>query len=324
MKKIQVVYLYYFRDEAHGEYMVVFRNLSQKFTPVMNLLVQDFGNFKNLLDEELKLINAMKKSDYTEPITDAGQRIDRIIVGMNMVIESALHHFDDAVVTAAKSLKNRFADFGHITRKSYEEEILDVNLLIADLLSVEYSTKVNTVGLKPWLTKLQSEEASFEQLLDLRNVETSVKPKGQVKTIRRDVDVVYHRMIDRLNAAAMLDTSATYDTFIAQLNAQITYFNDRYHHAAKNISTGGACTIEAIPTQLYTGTPLTPLTKVYYREEGQPTLELVFAKDYFVTYRNNIEIGTATLAIHGKGAYRGQVAVKFNIARRPESQEDEK
>ncbi|MDR1455786.1 MAG: hypothetical protein LBJ01_09055, partial [Tannerella sp.] len=61
-----------------------------------------------------------------------------------------------------------------------------------------------------------------------------------------------------------------------------------------------------------------PLTKVYFREEGHPTLELVFAKDYYVTYRNNIEVGTATMTIHGKVAYRGQVTVKFNIARQPE------
>lgn len=37
--------------------------------------------------------------------------------------------------------------------------------------------------------------------------------------------------------------------------------------------------------------------------------------DFSVTYRNNVNVGTATLILHGKGAYKGQKIVTFNIAR---------
>jgi hypothetical protein len=318
MKKILTVYLHYFRNEAHGEFMVTVRDLILKIPLVQTLLAIYFTDFRNLVTKEQQLINAMKKSDYTEQITDASHRVDRTIIGMNEVLASALHHFEASVVNAAKSLHNRFEAFGNIARKSYEEETYAVNLLITDLLSAEYAAKVNTVGLKPWLTELQAAEAAFELLLGQRSLETSQKPQGEVKEVRHELDVIYHKMTDRVNAAVTMDTSGQYDPFIIQLNTQITYFNDRYHHAPKDLSVGGACTIEAIPTQIYSGKLLTPLTKVYFREEGKPTVELNFAKDYFVTYKNNIEVGTATLVIHGKGAYRGQVTVKFNIARVPE------
>jgi hypothetical protein len=318
MKKILTVYLHFFRNEAHGEFMVVVRNLIQKISIIQTLLAMYFTDFKNLIEKEQQLINAMGKSDYTAQIADAGHRVDRTIVGMNEVLASALHHFDVNVVNAAKSLRNRFDDFGNIAKKSYEEETYAVNLLITDLLSADYAAKVNTVGLKPWLTELQAAEAAFELLFGQRNVETFQKPQGTVREVRHDLDVIYRKMADRVNAAATMDSSNSYDAFIGQLNVEIAYFNDHYHHPAKDLSVGGACVIEAIKTQIYSGKPLTPLTKVYFHEEGKPAVELVFARDYFVTYKNNIEVGTATLAIHGKGAYRGQVTVKFNIARVPE------
>jgi hypothetical protein len=123
-------------------------------------------------------------------------------------------------------------------------------------------------------------------------------------------------MTDRINAANTMDGGSTYTDFIAQLNAEITYFNEHsHHHARKDIGAGDHCVVETIDTQKYTEKAVTPIPKGYYREEGKPTVELVFAKDFSVTYKNNKEVGTAELTLHGKGAYKGQKTVTFNIAR---------
>ncbi|MDR3261023.1 MAG: hypothetical protein LBT78_04225 [Tannerella sp.] len=45
----------------------------------------------------------------------------------------------------------------------------------------------------------------------------------------------------------------------------------------------------------------------------------VNSKDFTVTYRKNIEVGTADLIIHGKGAYKGTKTVTFNIAEQMEN-----
>jgi hypothetical protein len=293
--------------------MVVFGNMVRKFPEVEILLEMYMEDFSSLLDRELQLINTMKKSDYTEQIAEAAQRVDRTVIGMNAVIAAALHHFDPETVADAKSLRNRFDAFGGIVKKSYEEETVIVNLLIADLMSSEYAMKVNIVGLDPWLAELRANESAFEQLLERRNLETSEKAKGPIKSARQSLDILYHKMTDRVDAAATMSAANTYDGFIAQINAEITYFNNRYHHAPKNIAVGGASLIEPVDTQTFTGLPVTPLPKVWFREDGQKAVELVFAKDFFVTYKNNVEAGTATLVIHGKGGYKGQVSVKFNI-----------
>jgi hypothetical protein len=65
---------------------------------------------------------------------------------------------------------------------------------------------------------------------------------------------------------------------------------------------------EPIATQKYTGKAITPLPEVYY--EGK---ELTFANDYSLTYHNNIEVGEATIIMHGKGRFNGQHERKFNI-----------
>jgi hypothetical protein len=54
---------------------------------------------------------------------------------------------------------------------------------------------------------------------------------------------------------------------------------------------------------------------VHYREDGKETVQLSLGADFAVTYKNNVHVGTAELTIHGKGAYKGQKTVTFNIAR---------
>jgi hypothetical protein len=59
-----------------------------------------------------------------------------------------------------------------------------------------------------------------------------------------------------------------------------------------------------------TGKAITPIPVMYY--EGT---ELVFAVDFSLTYKNNVDVGEATVIMHGKGRFNGQHIRKFNIAR---------
>jgi hypothetical protein len=316
MKKILTAHLHFFRNEAHYEFMVVFRNLLLKFSAVQAVVAALYSAFTALLAKEEALINAMRKSDYTKQIADADHRVDRTITGMHGIISAAAHHFDPAMVAAAQSLHNRFAAFGDIAKKSYEEETAAVNLLIADLNSPEYTSKVALIGMAPWVTELQTAETEFERLLGERNVEIADKPQGQVRGIRHEIDKVYHPMINRIDAADTMDGTGAYIQFILELNAEITYFNEHnHHHARKDISVGDHCVVEEIGVQKYTGKAVTPIPKGFYREDDKPTVELTFAKDFSVTYKDNEKVGTAEVTLHGKGAYKGQKTVTFNIAR---------
>lgn len=66
--------------------------------------------------------------------------------------------------------------------------------------------------------------------------------------------------------------------------------------------------IEGLQNQTWTGSPVTPRPKVVVGEE---TLDE--GVDYELDYENNVDAGTATLIIVGKGSYCGELRVSFEI-----------
>lgn len=66
--------------------------------------------------------------------------------------------------------------------------------------------------------------------------------------------------------------------------------------------------ISAIPTQVYTGKPLIPAVKVTYEDKI-----LVNGQDYKLSYKNNKNIGTATVTVAGIGRYEKSLSGKFTI-----------
>lgn len=66
--------------------------------------------------------------------------------------------------------------------------------------------------------------------------------------------------------------------------------------------------ISPVNDQVYTGTPFTPELVI---RDGSYTLQK--NKDYTLTYQNNVNVGVATITIVGKGNYKDNKELKFNI-----------
>ena len=73
-------------------------------------------------------------------------------------------------------------------------------------------------------------------------------------------------------------------------------------------------TVVDIPDQNYTGIALTPALTVYKAGTTTPALEL--DTDYTAEYSNNINAGTATVTVTGKGNYSGTQTKTFTIVKR--------
>ena len=69
-----------------------------------------------------------------------------------------------------------------------------------------------------------------------------------------------------------------------------------------------ASMVQNIAAQTYTGSPIVPELTVKDRETA-----LSKDTDYTVKYQNNLNAGTATVTLTGKGNYAGSVEIKFNI-----------
>ncbi|MDR1681528.1 MAG: DUF6261 family protein [Prevotellaceae bacterium] len=319
MGKIRTIYFSYFRAISHYEYLKEFATLlnATAYADVKTAVTALLPEFTAAVAAEEALVNRMRKSDLTAPIAATDARVDRCLTGMLSAIISAQHHFTPAVAAAAESLHNRFLAFGNIREKDYEAESASVNLLIADLNSTEYSAKAALVGLAPWIAELTAAEGAFEALMRQRYAETALKPQGTVADARHRSEAAYRPIVERIDAAAVMsETPAVFETFITNLNAIIDYFNEHApHRVRKNLSAAGRTVIEPIPTQHYTGEPITPAPVVYYREDdvAAAVVRLEMGRDFDVTYKNNDKVGMAQLTIHGKGAYKGKVLTTFSI-----------
>jgi hypothetical protein len=313
MYQIKEIYFSRLRNEAHYEFFVVVSVLVENFPEVGRVVKLQIDILNEVLDREKHLLDAARASAYTQLIAEADHRVDYTISSIKAVVKAQIHAFNKEVAEAARVLNLRIKEFGNIQQRGYEEESAAVQVLLSDL-NGKLATQVKLVGLKEWIDELNTAEAEFTSLYMNRNVETAGKPQDRMLDIRRQIQEVYRQMIILIAAAVLTEPREEYIEFIAQLNTQIKYFNEHsHHHTRKDISVGNHCIIEPIETQSYTSKAITPIPKVSYREEGKPTLELGFAVDFFVTYKENVDVGMAKCIVHGKGDYKGQMTVPFMI-----------
>jgi hypothetical protein len=305
--KILTIYFTYLRAEAHYQFLLLVQKLLNTYYAVVAIVADLLPQFNELLTLESKLVDAVRASEYTAELAEIDKRIDRDIVGINAAVKSALHHFDPDVVKAAQNLELRLKSFrGEIDKKSYEEESAAVKILVADLQTT-YAAQIAKVGIVEWVAELSAAQAVFEQLFITRNAELAGRPQERLSDVRKQIDAVYRLMMERIDAYNVLHTGDdTCLQFVNELNREIAYFNEHSHrHAKVDIA---HAVVASIPDKPYEGEPVIVLPEVMY--EGK---KLVFTVDYEVSYKNNNSPGTATLTVHGKGSFKGQKIVSFNI-----------
>jgi hypothetical protein len=304
--KILKVHFSHLRNEAHYQFLLLVQNLFERYPSVAAIVSELSPRFGELLTLEGQLTDAVRASEYTAELAEADRRVDRDIVGINAAVKSALHHFDPEVVKAAQSLELRLKSFrGEIEKKSYEEESAAVKILVAELQTT-CSAQVAKVGIYDWVAELSAAQAVFEQLFITRNTEYANRPQQRLREVRKQIEAVYRLMAERIDAWGVINGEAASAPFVGELNKEIVYFNEHTHrHAKTDIA---HAVVASIPDRPYAGEPVIVLPEVMY--EGK---KLVFTADYELSYKNNSAPGTASLTVHGKGAFKGEKTVSFNI-----------
>jgi hypothetical protein len=222
-----------------------------------------------------------------------------------------LHHFDAEIVDAAKKLQILLKTFRNSESKAYEEEIAAVKLLVVDLNGDAYSRQASQVGLTPWIEELSAAATNFEALFNQRNIEYAERPQDNLRDIRKETDNIYRQITDYIGAGTIINGAEPYAAFVEQLNEDITYFNEHSHHHAKHDLTHAA--VDSIADQPFAGKPVTPIPVVRYTDSKGTTVELIFSKDFSLTYKDNDRVGTAEVILHGKGGYKGTKVITFSI-----------
>jgi hypothetical protein len=89
---------------------------------------------------------------------------------------------------------------------------------------------VAVVGLGGWISELETRNNAFGELVKSRFDETAARTDIVLKEARAELDAAYFAIRERLNALAIVEGAANYETFIKTLNAVIAKYAVRHHH----------------------------------------------------------------------------------------------
>lgn len=184
----------------------------------------------------------------------------------------------------------------------------------------EYDTFCNTgltsVTLHEGLTKI--EDWAFHDCLKLKKIRI---PKSVTNIGELALGIRYNRGNGAEEVVPGGFTVEGYTGSAAERYVKNVHRFENIYHVfftdVKFVSIGGQTAavtnisktkISALKTRAFTGKPLTQALTITYGGK-----KLVNGRDYTLTWKNNKNIGTASVTIKGKGKYNGSVTKKFRI-----------
>jgi hypothetical protein len=311
MSKFKVIKSRNLPNAACYQYYTYFRNaLTAAPEAVRQDVMTILTSFNQWLATLAAIIRWTQKSDLTEAIKEADKRMDDDYMGFRFQVTACTHSGSANVAEAARRIDIMLKEFGSITKKSYEEELGDVQLILESLFG-SYSADVGTIAATSWRNHLKESYDALLKLINQRNEQQKQKPPQDAKTVRTELRLRYEEMTEVLNGKAIVQ-HGVFDTFIDSVNVEIERVNTTFAHTKTDIST---CQPEPIADQQYTGYPVTPTPSVLFVTPHSGTIKLELGRDYNLTYKSNVEVGNAECTIHGKGQYRNKKTVTFIIKR---------
>jgi hypothetical protein len=310
---VKTVLFSYLRYEAIYQYLCIYKDLLIAHPEAKAIIDVEFEAFAELLAKELDLLDSLHGNELSKRIAEADTIVDRYVVGINSVVDAAVHHFDPQIVEAGKSIAQRLKSFGYIERKPYEEESAAVKVLVNEFRN-EYAGKAELIGLTPWIDKLAEAEADFDALFKLRNAQLAANEGLTLRELNKLIIPVYRKMIERINAVLLLNSTPALVEFANELNKQIDYANEHGNHRATKTDIENII-VKPIEPQVETGKPITYIPEISIEIDGEQ-VEMFFSVDYTLTYKNNIKPGIAEMIISGKGKFKGKKIVTFNIEKK--------
>jgi hypothetical protein len=228
--KIQKLDTHSLRNDAHFQFHTEFRDLVVQHNPLTLKIKPQFDSYLPLYNRVDDALKKIVKSEFTAKIHEADKARDEIYLGMAETVTATLRHFNPNVRQAAERLKILFDTYGNVVNKPLNEETSAIYNILQELKG-KYTADVESVGLTLWVAELETRNGTFEGLVKERFDETAARTTDIVmKQARAQLDEVYRVIVERINALAVVEGVAAYETFIKTLNAVIAKYSAALHH----------------------------------------------------------------------------------------------
>jgi hypothetical protein len=231
------------RNETHIQFMYDVAAELQKavYAPVRELLGSVLTQFNECVALEDAANAKIRKSAYTEQITQLDQFRDGLHHALGILLGAYLKSLDPEKAEAARQLKIVFDNYGSIARDSLLQETGVVRDLVQDL---EAGTNfIEILEIDPVIHSLGAANNELISLISLRDNENTDKAAiAKAKLAREATDAVYRQIITVLQAALITAApalKALVTDFIAHLNTIIARYRKNLSSGKKSSSSSG-------------------------------------------------------------------------------------
>jgi hypothetical protein len=288
--------------------------ISTTITPAL------ISTYKAKIDQEEVVLRWGRKSEYTEKKKEIDAQRDEMYKSMLAIVHANLANHDISLQDNARHVNTMLESFGDITKIDYKGETNMIKQIIIKLKSPEYVYAAQTLGLLTWAEDLEIVNTLFEAYENEADRELKTKPKISFKEARKETDDALKVILDRVKGIISLGLDANVVNFVEDFNRHTNQYNNlvREHYGRTHQKTDiSDAEIETIPDQDYTGEEINYIPKVSVQKTdlkgNVTTVKLKFSVDFYVTYKDNIGPGTATILMQGIGKYTGKREAIFNI-----------
>jgi len=198
--KINSIDLSRLRNEEHTRFHAGFVELLDIYGTGIHCIETLFPKYISLLAYETEVLSKIEKSESADVIIDAEAHLDSVFSALVAKAGLGTLHYKGENREAATRIQYVLDQYNQIRKKDYIGETTVINNLLNEL-NTHCTGEVNTLGLGGWLTELQNANTCYGMLMENRSNENEKAGRGwqQMKTVRRKVDAVYRKIVERLN-----------------------------------------------------------------------------------------------------------------------------
>ncbi|KAA6301630.1 MAG: hypothetical protein EZS26_002236 [Candidatus Ordinivivax streblomastigis] len=281
-------------------------------------LLPRIEQYKTAIDAFDAAIKQDRASLLSDEIKDIDYQIGNSWHGLRDIVNRMLRHLNEAKANAAKKVDivlRKYEINGDPSALAMVEQMEVFQNMIDDLKVPTVSAALSTIAAKGWMEDLDGYNKRMVELYRQRTHETSSFVTGLSQQCRRETDSLYLTCITYINAMIQTTGDTQYNPVVTDINRLIDEMKvilsfRKSTGEAKKKSDLTHAAVSDIPVQTYTGQKLYPDFEVFLRGE-----KLLKGSDYSLEYKDNINVGTASVVIKGREKYTGKKTVTFNIAR---------
>jgi hypothetical protein len=274
-------------------------------TNALNVLVDANSDFRaNLI--------TVKANPLTEQITQFDkQRDDNYLEIWRTVKTTAKSSFPDKA-EAGKLLMDFLKPYHNLAKEPLMSETSTLNYLQTQFnANPAFLAAATTLQLTDLFVNLFATNERVSILWNERALSEAEKSGPSPSSLKQNLEKAYNGFCNVVLQTLKLQPTPEIETLFSVMNE----IRIKYAKFLPIKLTNANTVVEPVAIQKYTGKPITPVSKVFIKKENEEFNELLFTVDFYITYRNNVEVGEAQIIIHGKGKYSGRYTSTFHIKR---------